>query len=171
MVLLLLLTAFAQTLQRQQSGPTLELGAGPALVGPPARFAIAGQLTAGWWFGKYDDSYGLGRFTALVAHQELTWTTSNGAFRYTPMLEFRRGMDLFVVAPHYLIAVGPVFAPGTQVGLGARVGGGLKLRRSRRMGFVGRLAGGVDWVEGRFAPAVTLTLGAGYSTPVQTIRR
>lgn len=170
MVLLLMLTALAQTLQSQQSGPTLELGVGPAMVGPPVRFAVAGQLSFGWWFGKYDDSYGLGRFTAVVAHQEFSWTPAGNRFRYTPLLELRRGMDLFVVAPHYLVAVGPVVA-GNQVGVAARVGGGLKLRRSRRMGFIGRLAGGVDWIGGRFAPAVTLTLGGGYSTPVQTIRR
>lgn len=169
MLLVVLSLASAQTLQQKQSGPTLELGVGPSMVGPPVRFAVSGQLSLGWWFGPYDDSYALGRFNAIVLTQRLDWTPSGNAFRYAPQLELRRGMDLLAAAPHYAIAGGPLIAANT-VGFTAQLGGGVKIRRSRRVGIVLRLMGGVDWIAGRFAPALNLTLGAGYSTPVQAIR-
>lgn len=170
MLLLALSLAHAQTLQQKQSGPTIEIGIGPSMVGPPVQFAVAGQLSLGWWFGPYDDSYALGRFNAVVLTQRLDWIPAGNTFRYAPQLELRRGMDLLAVAPHYAIAGGPLLAGGT-VGFTAQVGGGLKIRRSRRVGITARLMGGVDWLQGRFAPSITLTIGGGFSTPVQAVRK
>jgi hypothetical protein len=170
---MLVLAAFlacsdAHALQRVQSGPTLELGVGPALGGAPARFAVGGQLSAGWWVGPYDEDYALGRFWAVVVTTRADFETATGSFRLAPMLELRRGMDLFVVAPHFFVAAGPVLGVGdpTTVGVTGRVGGGLKLRRTPKLGFTARLGGGVDYLGGRLSPAVGLTLGVGWSSPV-----
>jgi len=167
----------AHALQRVQSGPTLELGVGPALGGAPAGFELAGQASVGWWFGPYDDDYALGRFWAAAITTRAGYTTSGGALTLTPLLELRRGMDLFVVAPHFLIAGGPVIglggpASGTPIGIAGRVGGGLKLRRTPRTGFIARLAGGLDYTPGvgTLAASVTLTLGVGWSSPVGSKR-
>ncbi len=152
-------------LQRPRSGPTLELGTGPALAGRPAGFALAGQGSAGWWFGTYDDDYALGRVWAVVATARVDYLTSRGQVRITPMLEVRRGMDLLVLAPHFFVAGGAVVDDGS-IGASARVGGGLKFRRTRRTGFIARLGAGADLVAGKIAPAVGLTLGVGWSSPV-----
>ena len=159
----------AHALQRPQSGPTLELGVGPALGGAPARFAVAGQVSAGWWAGPYDDDYALGRFWAAVATARVDVAPGTGDLRLTPLLELRRGMDLFVVAPHFFIAGGPVLGLGdpSTIGAAARIGGGLKLRRTPKLGFIARLAGGADFVGGTVAASVTLTLGVGWSAPVK----
>ena len=160
-------SAFA--LQEVQSGPTIELGVGPALGGRPARFALAGQASVGGWRGPYDDEYALGRFWAGVITTRVDWSPGErGDLRVTPLFELRRGMDLFVVAPHFFAAAGPVigFEDSGQVGVAVRVGGGLKLRRSKRLGFIGRVAGGVDVVAGSVAPSLTVTLGGGWSSPV-----
>ncbi len=159
-------SAFA--LQDVQSGPTFELGVGPALGGRPARFAVAGQASVGWWRGPYDDEYALGRFWAGVVTTRVDWAPGDGDLRITPMFELRRGMDLFVVAPHFFAAAGPVFGfeDTGRTGVAVRFGGGVKLRRSKRLGIIGRLAGGVDIVAGNVAPSLTLTLGGGWSSPV-----
>jgi hypothetical protein len=162
-------SAFA--LQEVQSGPTIELGIGPALGGRPARAALAGQVSVGWWRGPYDDEYALGRFWAGVVTTRIDWAFPDQPdLRITPMFELRRGMDLFVVAPHFFAAAGPVFGfeDVNRVGVAVRVGGGLKLRRSKHLGFIGRLAGGVDIVAGNISPSLTVTLGGGWSSPVGT---
>lgn len=169
MLPLFLALAHGQTLQQQVSGPLIELAAGPAMVGPPVRFAVAGHGSLGWWFGRYDDAYALGRFNAFAVTQRIDWVPAGNGIRSTSLLEFRRGMDLFVVAPHFLIGAGAVVAGG-EVGGAVRIGGGLKLRRSRRLGIVARLAGGIDWIGGTFAPALSLTFGAGWSSPVQKLK-
>ncbi|MEZ4322136.1 MAG: hypothetical protein R3F61_31985 [Myxococcota bacterium] len=171
---MLVLTAFlacsdAHALQRIQSGPTLELGVGPALGGAPARFAVGGQLSAGWWVGPYDDDYALGRFWAVAVTGRVDLETATGAIRVAPLLELRRGMDLFVVAPHFFVAAGPVLTvtERSATGVTGRVGGGLKLRRTRKLGITARLGGGVDYVAQRLSPAVGLTFGVGWSSPVR----
>lgn len=157
----------ALALQQVQSGPTLELGVGPALGGAPARFQVAGQVSAGWWVGPYDDEYALGRFWAVVATGRFDFEPASGGLRVTPLLELRRGMDLFVVAPHFFVAGGPVLdvTGGAPVGIAGRVGGGVKLRRTKRTGIIARLGGGVDYTAGTVAASVTLTFGVGWSSP------
>ncbi|MCB9675561.1 MAG: hypothetical protein H6737_10620 [Alphaproteobacteria bacterium] len=159
----------AHALQRVQSGPTLELGVGPALGGAPARFAVGGQLSAGWWVGPYDDDYALGRFWAVAVTGRADFEVVSGDLRIAPMLEIRRGMDLFVVAPHFFLAGGPVIGLGDPQAVGAtgRIGGGVKLRRTPKLGFTARLGGGVDYLGGKVSPAVGLTIGAGWSSPVR----
>ena len=165
---LLLLGLFtpAHALQHKQSGPILELGAGIGLAGLPVRTALAGQLSVGWWLGPYDDEYALGRFTALVITNQLDYLPATGELRVSPLVEFRRAMDLFVIAPHFFVAVGPVFTTGLPPGIAARVGGGLKLRRTPKLGFIARLAGGVDYQAGALTPSLTFTVGGGYSSPL-----
>jgi hypothetical protein len=165
MLLLALAVAPSLALQRPQSGPTIELGVGPAMGARPAGFAAAGQLSLGWWFGPYDDDYALGRFWAVAATGRIDVVTRDGSVRLAPMLEIRRGMDLFVLAPHGFIAAGPLLADG-GVGVTARAGGGLKFRRTRKLGFTGRLEAGVDYLAGSYSPVVGLTLGGGWSSPV-----
>lgn len=169
MLLLLATLASAQTLTKPQSGPTIEAAVGVGFAQPRVQGQVGGQLSLGWWFGKYDDSYGLGRFSAVAITNRVDMRMTDTTFRYSPQLELRRGMDLLVIAPHYLIAGGPVFDAG-QVGVAGRIGGGLKLRRSRRVGIVARLVGGVDYVGGVVSAALSFTLGIGYSTPVQKVR-
>lgn len=163
----LLVPSAQGAMQKNRSGPTFELAVGPGMAGTPVRFAVAGQLTTGWWFGPYDDSYALGRFWALALTQRFDYLPSGGASRYAPMFEIRRGMDLFVIAPHLFLAGGPVVdlaAPG-RLGGTLRAGGGLKFRRTRRTGIVGRLEAGADLLGGAVSPVVAVTFGVGWSTP------
>lgn len=158
----------AHALQSRQSGPMLELGVGPAMAARPVGFAGAGQLSLGWWVGPYDDEYALGRFWALVVTGRIDALPRDGSVRIAPLLELRRGVDLFVLAPHGFVAAGPlIVADGGALGATGRVGGGLKFRRSKTLGFTGRLEAGADWVGGVVSPVVALTLGGGWSKPVK----
>lgn len=161
-VTLTLLASSAWALQSTQSGPLLELGVGGGLGS--AQAVGTGQLTLGWWRGRYDDDYALGRFTAFLVTQQLD--LGQQTTRYSPMAEVRRSVDLFVVAPWYGVAAGPLVANGTT-GAAIRAVGGLKFRRSRKAGFTARLAGGLDVLDGRVHPAVALTLGVGWSSPIR----
>jgi hypothetical protein len=161
-VLSLLLAGPAWALQTTRSGPLLELAAGGGVAG--ARATGTGQLTMGWWRGRYDDEYALGRFSALL----LTTRADLGrdALRVAPMLEARRSVDLFVVAPWIGLSAGPLVVQD-EVGVSMRAAGGLKFRRSRTLGFTGRLSAGADVLAGRVTPAVHLTIGVGWSTPAR----
>jgi len=159
----------ALAIQRPQSGPVLELGVGPGLGGAPAGFALAGQFSAGWWAGPYDEDYALGRFWSVLATGRVDWMSGSGALRVAPLVELRHGMDLFVVAPYYFAAAGPVLdLAGGATGGTLRVGGGIKLRRSRTVGLTARLGGGADYVDGALSASVGFTLGIGFSAPVRT---
>lgn len=162
LVSLTLLASSAWALQSTQSGPLLELGFGGGLAGTTG--VGAAQLTTGWWRGRYDDDYALGRFTGFVVTQRID--LGRDTFRYSPMAEIRRSVDLFVLAPWYGASAGPLIANDT-VGVAVRAAGGLKFRRSRKSGFTARLAAGVDVLDGQVHPAVALTLGVGWSSPIR----
>ncbi len=151
-------TALANSFQSPRSGPLLELGTGPGFA--EGRLTSSSHIATGWWFGRYDDEYALGRFTAIVLTPRLD--VHPDGLRVAGMLELRRAVDLLVLAPHGFIAAGVIGGGGIT----ARAGLGLKLRRTRTLGWVARLEGGLDRIEGRFHPTFALTLGAGWSAPI-----
>lgn len=162
LVALALSSTSAHALQRPRSGPLVEVGVGGGAA--RGRGELMVQPTLAWWFGRYDDDYALGRFTAIGVTPRIGIGKDGPSL--SPMLEVRRSMDLFVLAPHYLITAGPTFGP-TGMGVSARVGGGLKFRRSKTLGFTGRLVAGVDVIDGDVFPAVGLTVGLGWSVPAR----
>lgn len=162
LVPLLLAALPAHAFQSPMSGPSVEIGVGGGYAAQ--RGAGSAHASLGWWFGRYDDDYALGRFTAVLATPRLDLTSERPVL--TGLLEIRRAMDLFVLAPHYLVAAGPVY-DGEHLGVALRAGGGLKFRRTPELGFVARLEAGADLVGGNVRPAVVATVGVGWSAPVR----
>ncbi|MCA9569522.1 MAG: hypothetical protein KC656_16865 [Myxococcales bacterium] len=162
LVALAILSAPAHALQSPMSGPSLELGIGGGVASGGG--AGSAHASLGWWFGRYDDEYALGRFTALLATPRVD-VGSRGP-TLTGLVELRRAMDLFVVAPYWMLAAGPTIAED-GLGVAVRGGGGVKLRRSRTLGLTARLEAGVDVVSARVRPAVVATVGGGWSAPLR----
>lgn len=162
---LLFLALPAHALQSRTSGPLVEVGLGGGYTHP--RGAGSAHASLGWWVGRYDDEYALGRFTAVLATPRVDLTADGAAF--TGLMEVRRSIDLFVLAPHALLAAGPVLRDD-QVGLALRAGGGLKFRRTPHLGFVARLEAGADLLGGRVVPVAVATVGVGWSAPRRSAR-
>lgn len=158
LVPLLLAASSAHAFQSPTSGPTVEVGVGGGYAG--FHVAASAHASLGWWFGRYDDDYALGRFTALVLTPRLDLSHEGPVL--TGLFEVRRALDLFVLAPHYLVAAGPLY-DGEAVGFAGRIGAGLKFRRTPRFGFVARVEFGVDVLDDRVDLALVTTVGIGWS--------
>ena len=65
----------------------------------------------------------------------------------TPMLEVRRGVELFVAGVAPSVGVGPTIGFDGAVGVTARAGLNVKLRRTRVTGISLRLEAGADFVD------------------------
>lgn len=176
-VSLWLLLAPAHAITRSQSGPIVEAGVGASITQAPVRPALAGQLSLGWWRGTYDDAYAFGRYWALVQTTRIDALATSGVWTLAPMLELRRGIDIFVANPAGFLAVGPVLALPVAVqgepavGVTARGGLDFKWRRSRFWGLTVRLEGGVDVLSDRVSPAAGLLLGGGFARPARPMEK
>ncbi len=168
-----LFLAPAHAITGPQSGPLVELGAGVGVTGRPVQGAVGGHLSLGWWHGVYDDAYAFGRYWALVSTTRIDALPPSGVWSLAPMLELRRGIDIFVANPAFVLGGGPRLAlpVGTDgpVGVGgtARAGLAFKLRRSRFWGFTLRAEVGADVEGGQVAPAGGLLLGGGFARPAR----
>lgn len=155
----------AHAFTSQQSGPGLDVGVGLGLGGAPASAHVGGVIDAGWWVGRYDDQYSLGRYWWVGPTFRFDWRPDG--VRLAPMVEVRRGIDLLVVGVAPLVTLGPVFA-GDEISYAGRAGLFAKFRRTRSFGWFLRLEAGADVSESgqaRFAGGVLL--GGAWSRPVR----
>jgi len=172
-----LLVAPAHAITGPQSGPVVEVGAGVGMTGRPTQAAVAGHVSLGWWRGTYDDAYAFGRFWAIVSTTRLDAFPQSGVWSLAPMLEVRRGIDIFVANPSFVLGGGPRIAipvgsdGPTAVGGTARTGLAFKLRRSRFWGFTLRAEVGVDIQGNQVAPAGGLMLGGGFARPAREMAK
>ena len=123
---------------------------------------VGGTLGLGWWKGRYDDAYALGRFASLGVDTRFDYV--QGGLRATPLLEVRRGYDLFVVKPWFGAALGAEVGPaGAAPQL--RATGGVKWRFNRYLGVNARLGAGAALVDGAPEARVGLAFAVDWSRP------
>ena len=163
LLLALWVSAPAQALTMPQSGPYLEAHAGLGLGDAPLHAGLGWEAAFGWWAGRYDDAYAIGRYWSVGATLRQDWI--RGAIRSEPMLELRHGIDLIVVGWFPFVAGGPVFDETELVGGTARLGFGFEFRRTRYLGLTLRLVGGADFGGGDVGGAGAALLGFQFSKP------
>jgi len=151
------MTSARQGIYAATGGGVVFDSAAPVAVGP------TWNLSAGWWAGRYDEVYALGRFTGLGITLRQGW--ERGALRTAPALEVRRGTDVLVIAYHAFLSVGPVFASGA-VGVEGLLGAGVKYRFRPHLGVGLRLGAGAAWVEDLSA-RITADLVFEFATPLR----
>jgi len=174
-LMLLLLTADpAHAITQTQAGPYVELGIGGGGGGTPVVGRVGGHGSVGLWRGTYDDAYSFGRYWSLGlttrVDVDLTSTTPSLA----PMLEIRRGLDVFVANVAPFVAGGPlVVLPETGAALGGTARGGiaLKWRRHRFWGMTVRAEGGIDALAGQIEPTFSVCIGAGFARPARQMQK
>lgn len=153
--------AFAFT--EPDSGAWLGAGGGLAIDShSPFGIGPGWQLSGGFWFGKHDNAYAIGKYTGIgvTARQSLL----RGELVTEPMLEVRYGADIVVVTTQLFASVGPQFRAG-DVGVSALVGGGLKYRMTARFGITGRLGVGASFIDGTPGFRSDLTFGVEWASP------
>lgn len=162
MILLLLAVGTARAaITADRTGAFVDAAVGAGSAGGPT---LALSASFGGWRGRYDDELSFGRFwgAGVGIRQDLP---GDGGLRTAYLAEVRRGMDLVVVGANGWVAAGPLLVePGSTVGtpalgVAARLGGAVELRRSSTTGIALRLEVGADAVGGGVAPAGQLTLG------------
>jgi len=174
MLMLCMSAAFASSLARSRAGPAIDVAAGIGWSGSPDPVAVAGSLSAGAWFGRYDDDFAIGRHWWLGATGRVRGRA--GRVELAPMLEVRRGIDLLVAGVQGFVAGGVVVdVAGAEearpVGFTAIGGLVTRYRRTRHVSALLRLEGGVDVVDGRVTPVVGATVGVGWARPAVRSRR
>lgn len=168
LLLAALLSAPAHAITQKQVGPYVELGlGGGGARSGPLQGSVGGHLSTGLWAGTYDDAYAFGRYWALGLTGRGSYLISSGALEVAPMLELRRGLDVFVANPAPFLAVGPalVIDDGAALGLTARGGLALKWRKHRFWGITFRFEGGVDVFDSAVSPTFGLFVGGGFARP------
>jgi len=166
---LLTLAAPAHALTQKQAGPYVELGVGGGAAGSPLVGQAGGHLSVGLWGGTYDDAYSFGRYWSIGLANRVDYAPGPGVPRIAPMLEVRRGLDVFVANTSPFLAGGPLLVVGDEVVTGATARGGLsvKWRRSRFWGVTFRFEGGADFVADTIAPTFGLYIGGGFARPAR----
>jgi hypothetical protein len=165
-------------------GPTADTVAATDVPEPAATALFGGQLAAGWWTGRYDDQFALGRYwgvgLAVRQHRVLVPEafTYNTALHTIPMVEVRRGMDLLVVGLGIRGGIGPIFqvwtghpdgvpSPPLQAGVAMRVAGTAKYRFKPRFGLTLDIEGGLDVLGGAAQGHGAAMLGFEWMTPIK----
>ncbi|MBT3224528.1 MAG: hypothetical protein HN348_36130 [Proteobacteria bacterium] len=167
LALFLALTPPAHALAEPKSGPYVDLGVGLGAGDAPFAAGLGWQAGFGWWVGPYDRSYAFGRFWSIGATLRQDWIKNS--LHTAPLLEVRRGMDLFVAGGHIFFAGGPTVV-GKSVGPTARVGIGAKFRRHRFWGLTLRLEGGASYVDKVPSGQMGVLLGGSFARPIQSTK-
>ena len=165
--LMLPTSAFALTGARHGIGADVSAGVSLASVG--ARPHFGAMLGAGWWSGRWDDAYAIGRYWQVGVTGRFD-TQFNGGVRIAPMLEARRGIEVLVAGVIPFVAGGIVTSTGGDPdddGFGFTGRGGVigKFRWHRRHGGTLRLEAGVDVLGGQPQFTGSLLLGFQFSQP------
>jgi hypothetical protein len=163
LVALLLAPVAADAQTTRQTGLWLDAQPGLGLGGQPfgATFGVRGSV--GVWRGNYDDAFALGRSWGWGASVRVDFR--GDSTRVAPMLELRRTLDLLVLGLRWRVMAGPEWE-GDKLGVGARVGGTVKVRPSPFVGPTLDLEAGAAWIDGRVGPRIALSLGIGGAFPV-----
>lgn len=171
--LLLSLVTISPTwaLTTRQNGPWFDAGVGFAAGDAPLAAGIGWQAGAGWWTGRYDDAFAIGRHWAagLVLRQD--WV--DGESRTAPMLELRRGVDLLALGWQLFVAGGPLLVSDgfpfddPEVGATGRVGVGLVWRRTPSLGLTLRLEAGADFWDDQVGAVTAVMLGGRFARPLR----
>ncbi len=161
-LLVLLLPSTAAALSQPRQGPYVDVSGGLSAELLPTALGPEWGLSAGWWWGEYDDVYALGRYTALGLTLRQAWVA--GGLRTLPQVEVRRGTDVLVVGYHAFLSAGPELG---ERGLGAvaLIGGGAKMRFTPHVGLGVRVAAGVSWVDSDLHPRAHPGLYLEWSRP------
>jgi hypothetical protein len=120
------------------------------------------QASAGLWFGKHDNAYAIGKSTGVGL--SLRQGLLRGELVSEPMLEVRRGADLFVVSTHVFAAAGPQLRAG-DVGVAGLVGAGAKYRMDALVGLTARLELGASWIDGAVGFRGNVVVGVEFASP------
>ncbi len=168
MACLLAASPAAHAISEPMSGYYLEVGGSLDVATTPFAVPVGGTVGLGWWRGKYDDAYALGRFFSLGP--SVRFGAAPGGLRVTPMLEARKGYDLFVIKPWFGAAAGVELGPAGP-GPTVRVGGGAKYRFSRFVGMHARADAGVAYVGGAVAGRFGLVVALDVSAPFRSVKR
>lgn len=156
------------------AGMTVDFGAGLGVGGQPFRSGLGWTVGVGGWFGKYDESFAIGRHIAFTARirQDATFGSRGAMLRSAPMLEVTRGVDLLVVGLRAGAAGGailetPLGGGPTEVGGTVRGFGAVVYRFRPRVGLTLRVDAGVDIIGGRVQPSVGTLLGLTFLAPLK----
>ncbi|MEN0067697.1 MAG: hypothetical protein AAGA48_36550 [Myxococcota bacterium] len=163
--------ALGASLARLQAGPAVDGSAGIGWAGSPEPAAVAGQLSAGVWTGRYDDDFAIGRHWWFGATGRLRARAARVSV--APTLEIRRGVDLLVASVQGFVSGGLVAdVAGSEdaraLGYTGTVGLMARYRRTRHTSLLVRLEGGVEVVAGEVKPMLAATLGLGFARPFKS---
>lgn len=162
--------AAAHAFTEPQTGGRVEAGVGLGLSGAPVRPAFGGHLHLGWFSGKFDPDFALGRYWEFGVTGRID-TRFDGSARLAPMVEVRRGTDLVVAGVAPFLAAGPLVVTGDDAAVGwtARAGVGIAYRAHRFRSVMLRLEAGADVVAGRPSFAGGVLLGVAFGRPFRDL--
>ena len=183
LTLIVLATAAHAQFAEKMTGPYVDVAGGLALADAPIAAGPGWMGGLGWWFGRYDEAYAIGRYVSIGATLRQDWVhlakPRGPTVRTAPLLELRKGNDLIVGGVSAFVAGGPVFVAsptgpgdkdaGFDLDYTARAGVGAEFRRHRFWGLTLRLEGGADigdQVSGQFS----VLLGVQFSRPAGEVR-
>ena len=160
------------------SGPYIDVAGGLGMGDAPMLAGPGWMGGFGWWFGRYDSAYAIGRYTSIgvnVRQELIHFDPAKGAppltLRTAPLLELRKGNDLIVGGVSVFLAGGPLLATNTNgmtVDYTARGGFGAEFRRHRFWGLTLRLEGGVD-IGDQVSGVFSTLLGVQFSRPARFV--
>jgi hypothetical protein len=162
------------TLAGRQSGVWAHVAGGLGAGDNPFRAGVGWSAAVGGWFGKYDDSFSLGRHVGigLAVRQDLIFRPDERILRTAPMLQVHRGIDLLVVGLELGGTVGPLLettlgGPTRVTGGTARVVGALKYRFVPNWSLFARLDAGVDVETDAVQASLGFLLGFQLAVPTR----
>jgi hypothetical protein len=176
LTLFIALTAMAHAqFAEKTTGPYVDVAGGLGMGDAPMAAGPGWMGAAGWWFGRYDEAYAIGRYISIGATVRQDWvhlSQKSATVRTAPMLELRRGNDLIVAGLSGFVAGGPVIVQTARqrtVNYTARAGIGAEFRRHRFWGLTLRLEGGADIGDGVSGVFSTL-IGGQFSRPARSVK-
>jgi hypothetical protein len=177
LTLFIALTAVAHAqFAEKTSGPYLDVAGGLGMGDAPMAAGPGWMGGLGWWFGRYDEAYAIGRYTSIGATLRQDWVhlshKTGATVRTAPMLEIRRGNDLIVAGVSGFVAGGPVIVQTPQrrtLDYTARAGIGAEFRRHRFWGLTLRLEGGAD-IGDQVSGVFSTLVGVQFSRPAKTVK-
>ncbi len=160
------------------SGPYLDVAGGLGMGDAPMAAGPGWMGGFGWWFGRYDSAYAIGRYTSIGVNVRQDLLHLGGAkgsppqaMRTAPLLELRKGNDLIVAGVSGFLAGGPLLTSvgnSTSLDYTARGGVGAEFRRHRYWGLTLRLEGGVD-IGDQVSGVFSTLLGVQFSRPARLV--
>ena len=163
--LFLAVLAPAHALTDPTQGVSADATVGWSLSGGAPSSGLAVQVSGGFWAGRFDDAFALGRYWQIGP--TIRVDAPGGGVRVAPMLELRRGVEVLVAGVSPFLAGGLV--TGGDGGTGWTVRGGLavKYRWHRYHGGTIRFEAGTDVIGGTPTVSGGVMLGFAFSRPVR----